>query len=142
MKKKFFKSLKVTNIYLKSVNYSDFNNHEIPKNINISKDIHIDTHEGNNVSFLVEHKILINEGKKSEIVVLVAIDINIDINEGVSEDLNDDLKQIAQKIIEVNFIYQKISLLVGNITNSLGDIPIILPDETYTRKEDENNDED
>lgn len=135
MEKKFFKSLKVTNIYLKNLKYSDFNNLETPKNINVSKNIQIDTHEGNNVSFLIEHKSLINEGKKAEIIVQVAIDIEIDIIDGVLEDINEELKQIAQKIIKVNFINQKISLLIGNITNSLGDIPIILPDEAYTKKE-------
>ncbi|WP_368390130.1 hypothetical protein [Thomasclavelia ramosa] len=129
--KRIFKSLKIKNIYLKSVKYNDFINLDKPEILNISNTINIESNENSDVSFILEKKVLINDGKKAEIIIQIAIQIQVEFKNNKINDIDSALKEIAEKIISANNIDEKISLLIGNITGSLGDTPIMLPLDLY-----------
>jgi hypothetical protein len=131
---KLFNYLKVKNIYLKSVRYDDYNNSEDLERVTVSKNINIISRDGKDASFIVEHKFLTNKGSKSEIAIDVCIEIEIDIVDNDSDDVNDRLENIAQKIVKVNYVDEKVSLLVGNITSSFGDEPLLMPNDGYVRQ--------
>lgn len=131
---KLFNYLKVKNIYLKSVRYDDYNNSEDLERVTVSKNINIISRDGKDASFIVEHKFLTNKGSKSEIAIDVCIEIEIDIVDNDSDDVNDRLENIAQKIVKVNYVDEKVSLLVGNITSSFGDEPLLMPNDGSVRQ--------
>lgn len=137
LKNRIFKSLKVKNIYLKSIKYNDYDNLKQAEKLKISKDVDIEYRNDKDVSFILEERILFNEGKKAEIIVQVIIQVKIELIADNVENINDELKDIAKKIIDVNAVDKKISLLVGNVTSALGDIPIILPDESFEKESEE-----
>ena len=129
--KKIFSSLKINNIYLKNVSYENFNTERM-ETLNVTNNIEIESFDNNNIGFLVKQSIIVNKGKKSNINVVVGVDIQIDINNEIKEDeIKKELIKIAEKIIQVNAIDTKISLIIANLTNSFGERPIILPDESF-----------
>lgn len=132
--KKLFKTLRVLNIYLKSVTFEENNPGKRIETLNVFKDIQIIHKEGNHVSYILEKKITTNKGEKIEITVKVGIDINIEFNDDATNDVIDkELKNIAERIAKVNYIDNKISLLIGNITSSFGENPIIFPTDTLKK---------
>ena len=131
---KLFNYLKVKNIYLKSVRYDDYNNSEDLERVTVSKNINIISRDGKDASFIVEHKFLTNKGSKSEIAIDVCIEIEIDIVDNDSNDVNDRLEKKKKKIVKVNYVDEKVSLLVGNITSSFGDEPLLMPNDGYVRQ--------
>lgn len=102
-----------------------------PEILNISNTINIESNENSDVSFILEKKVLINDGKKAEIIIQIAIQIQVEFKNNKINDIDSALKEIAEKIISANNIDEKISLLIGNITGSLGDTPIMLPLDLY-----------
>lgn len=120
---------------MKSIKYNDYDNLKQAEKLNISKDI--EYRNDKDVSFIFEVRILFNEGKKAEIIVQVIIQVKIELIADNIENINDALKDIAKKIIDVDAVDKKISLLIGNVTSALGDIPVILPDETYEKESEE-----
>ncbi len=132
--KKFYKKLKILNIYLKNITFLENEPYKHMDTLNISKNIQISHKEDNNVSYIFEEKIMTNNGEKTEIVLKIGIDINIEFNSDIEKDnIDKELIDIAKKITKANYLENKISLLIGNITSSFGENPIILPTDSFEK---------
>lgn len=135
---KFFSSLKVTNIYLKKVDYKDNDNLVREKKLTISKNKEILKKEDNKVIFLCKQQVLLNKGLKLKINIEFIIEIDIKIEDGYTEEEKEEnLLKIADRIIATNDINKKIILLIANLTSSFGDNPLLIPDKSYEEVENE-----
>lgn len=131
--KQRFNSLKITNIFLKSVNFE--NKCEPVQELKVDRKVNIENRDSNNVDFSIVQKVLMNGGQGGTIEICIGVQINVDIKEGFSDDeIEEGLMEIIQKIIEVNAIDGKVSLIIANLTNSFGDRPIIIPDNSFEVK--------